>query len=182
MIYFNISQDGDMPQFVKPAAEIAREVPLGGALQVLTPDDLQAKSISAQQRKWLHCKAGPVRVLIGQGWSTESAKLFLKVRYGRSFFVTEITDDNAGKAIGVFYWECRRANCSNTFLPNQVIISNEERLCPNCFGNDLRPIAVKSIMDVAVSDIGLWFENIFDAYPRIQPPNPQWKQKAKETK
>ena len=146
--------------------------------------DFDAQEISEQQRKWLHCKAGPIRELMREGWSFRDAKEYLKVEYGRGIFVVELTDDNFSKIDGVFRWECRRATCRKLIHPMDILIDEDSiRCCPYCSNQEgalLIPIALKSIMDISVKKINLWFDEIFAHMPKIQPPDPDWKKNEKE--
>ncbi len=147
----------------------------------------EAAEISDKQRKWLHCDAGPIKELMRGGWSFRDAKEFIKLEYGREWFVVELTDDNFNKVEGIFRWECNRATCKKLFHALDILGCRDDsgQYCPNCSVYDsLRPIAIKSIMNVSVKKTNLWFAEIFehfpkneDGSPRIQEPDPEWSKK-----
>ncbi|HDY87964.1 MAG TPA: hypothetical protein ENH82_07625 [bacterium] len=145
--------------------------------------------ISDQQRKWLHCQAGPIQELMRDGWSFRDAKEYIKVEYGRHWFVTILTDDNIKKATGYFRWECQHVDCKKIIHPVDILIystgsAHSVRHCPNCQGVALIPIAIKSIVDVSVKNTNLWFKEILthfqknhDGTPKILQPDPEWNKK-----
>lgn len=130
--------------------------------------------ISDQQRKWLHCKAGPVRALMADGWGSDDAKNHLKVKHGRDIFVREVTEENFKKAKGELFWECQIAVCRKLIHPAIVVFQDGKRACPICGSEEIKLIAIRSIMDTSVKKINKWFDNIFSAMPGIKPPNPDW--------
>lgn len=143
--------------------------------------------ISEQQRKWLHCKAGPIRAKVREGWSFREAKEWVKVEYGRQWFVVELTDDNAANVEGVFRWECRKSICRKLIHPMQALsmTGTKARYCPYCSeirneNSKLYPIALKSIRDVSVKKTNRWFAEIFAHMPGIKQPNPDWEKDEKE--
>ena len=138
--------------------------------------------ISDQQRKWLHCKAGPIRELVKTGWGFDDAKLHLKVAHGREWFVTYVTPDNYHKLKGDLYWECEGLMCRKLIHPAIVEYADSKRVCPFCKKPDIRLIAVKSIMNVSVKNTTEWFHNIWDKFPRIKRPDPNWPRKKKVKK
>lgn len=149
------------------------------AIEVRKYDEIA--EISEQQRKWLHCKAGPIRELMREGWSFRDAKEYVKVEYGRQWFVVELTDKNCNEVDGVFRWECKRVACRKLIHPVDVLyyVDNYEnapvkRQCPHCGNVQLKPIAIKSIMAVSVKNTNFWFAEIFDHMPKILPPDPDW--------
>jgi hypothetical protein len=148
--------------------------------------------ISEQQRKWLHCEAGPIRELMRSGWSFREAKEHCKVEWGRPWFVVELTDDNFKDVDGIFRWECRKSLCRKIIHPLDVIsdVSTDTgeviHVCPSC-SSDIFPIALKSIMDVSVAKTNLWFAEIWahfpkneDGTPRVQQPDPNWSKKKEK--
>ena len=140
--------------------------------------------ISEAQRKWVHCKSGPIRKLVAEGWSFREAKEHIKVEYGRQWFVIELTDDNFKKVDGVFRWECRKPLCRKLLHPLDVVIDEYgASVCPECYG-EIHPIALKSIMDVSVKNTNKWFKEIF-AHMKgkdkkgVSQPDPAWSEKEK---
>lgn len=153
-------------------------------VEVRKRDDVA--EISEQQRKWLHCEAGPIRELMRGGWSFREAKEHVKVEYGRQWFVVELTNKNCGTAEGVFRWECRKSVCRKMVHPlhTKAQRSYTNRYCPHCLEqrgvwSDLYPVVIKSIMDVSVKHTNLWFDEIFAHMPKILPPDPDWKIKKR---
>lgn len=152
----------------------------------VTPYDSQDE-ISEAQRKWLHCKNGPIRELMRGGWSFRDAKEHVKVEYGRQWFVVELRHDNFKRIDGVFRWECKKALCRKLIHPMDIFATQDgRRLCPFCEGI-VKPIAIKSIMDVSVKKTNLWFDEIFAHFPknengkpRVEQPDPKWKIKEKK--
>lgn len=143
----------------------------GEAVEAIKHDSRSC--ISKKQNGWLHCKEGPIMYLVGDGWDFYEAKRFLKVKYGRKIFVRDMTNENCTKAKGVFFWECRLAKCRKIVHPQGVIINDNRRLCPDCHSK-LFPIIIKSINQVAPSRIKVWNESIWEAYPLIKKPDPEW--------
>ncbi len=151
--------------------------------------------ISDQQRKWLHCQAGPIQELMRDGWSFRDAKEYIKVEYGREWFVVELTDDNVDNTKGYFRWECRNVDCRKVTHPLDILVMYIDykygRFCPNCWEtkqqhNEVYPIAIKSIMDVSVKNTNLWFGEIWTHFPKnhdgtakILQPDPDWADKLK---
>lgn len=128
--------------------------------------------ISEDQRKWLHCEAGPIRLIINQyHWSFRDSKEYCKVEWGRQWFVVELTDENIDKTDGIFRWECRKSTCRKLHHATEAVydVSTETgeviRVCPNCTG-DLYPIAIKSIMKVSHTKVNLWFREMIEHFPR----------------
>lgn len=148
--------------------------------------------ISEAQRKWLHCKNGPIRELMREGWSFRDAKEHCKVEWGRPWFVVELTDANYKRVEGVLRWECRKVTCRKLIHPMDIRTRYDgdsiRKLCPYCGQSDVKPIAIKSIMRVSVKHTNLWFKEIFahfprtedgspDGSPRIEQPDPAWNTK-----
>ena len=149
--------------------------------------------ISDQQRKWVHCKAGPIQELMREGWSFREAKEYIKVEYGREWFVVELTDKNFKNINGIFRWECRKVTCRKLVHPMDVLHLEYHdevgRYCPFCNNGSLRAIAIRSITDVSVKKTNLWFNEVFahfpkneDGSPRILQPDPEWQKKLQKPK
>lgn len=150
--------------------------------------DGEKEAISDQQRAWLHCDSGPIRMLMAEGWSVEDAKLYLKTRFGRHIFVQDVTGENFQKVRGILRWECHYAFCEKLVHPIKVqaeVIDKDTdspkvvRRCPYCRHSDLRLIAIQSIMDTEINQITEWFEQIFNAFPDLKKPDKEWRTKAK---
>jgi hypothetical protein len=137
--------------------------------------------ISDQQRKWLHCDNGPVRQLMAEGWSFIDAKNHLKRAYGRQWFVKYISEKNFKTVTGEAWWECQAALCNTLIHPVNIGYKDGKRSCPLCGNHKIKLIAIQSIMDKSVKTINLWFDEIFNAMPRLPKPDPNWKQKNKST-
>ena len=171
-------QDGTWQDIIDEAGKHRRSV-----IEVREYDE--NAEISQQQRKWLHCAAGPIRELVRSGWSFREAKEYCKVEWGRQWFVVELTDDNVAKTDGVFRWECRDFKCRKIMHPMDILIDGDgERFCPHC-KSDVYPIALKSIMGMSVKKINLWFAEIWAHFPknedgtaRVQQPDPNWSKKV----
>ena len=134
--------------------------------------------ISEDQRKWLHCEAGPIRLIMTQyAWSFRDAKEYCKVEWGRKWFVVELTDENIDKTDGVFRWECRKVGCRKLIHPVDIVIAKAPygyiRKCPHCGNVEIKPIAIKSIMDVSVTRTNLWFREMIEHFPRHPETNEQ---------
>lgn len=128
--------------------------------------------ISEDQRKWVHCEAGPIRLIMDQyAWSFRDAKEYCKVEWGRKWFVVELTDENIDKTEGVLRFECRRAACGKFFHVLDIRLTLDEdtgeisRVCPNC-GGVVYPIAIKSIMKVSHKKVNMWFREMIEHFPR----------------
>jgi len=176
---------GSLPTYEKPYDQLMLEysdmlLSCGHGEGVETIKHDTKSCISKKQNGWLHCKDGPIMYLVGEGWDFYEAKRFLKVKYGREIFVRDMTNENCNKLKGYFFWECRAAACRNIVHPHNAISAVNKRLCPNCH-SILHPIVIKSINDVAVSRIKAWNDCIWEAYPLIKKPDPEW-YKKKETK
>lgn len=168
-----IAAAGDWNAIMAEAAKYHRA-------KVVVEEYSDKDEISEQQRKWLHCEAGPIRELMRSGWSFREAKEHLKVEYGRHIFVVELTDDNFRRIKGVFRWECKRSLCHKLIHPMDIIANaGKVRLCPYCQHVGIKPLAIKSIMDISVKKTNLWFDEIFAHFPKIQPPDKEWKKKLK---
>lgn len=166
--------DGDWDGIQKAAAEhhVAR----------ITIENNEKLEISEQQRKWLHCKAGPIRKLMEGGWSFREAKEHLKAEYGREWFVVELTNKNFKEIDGIFRYECKAVLCRKLIHPMDIITSDcncQRKLCPFC-GKITKPVALKSIMDVSTRNINLWFSEIFAHMKDIEQPNPEWEKEDKK--
>ena len=151
----------------------------------------EEKEISDQQRKWLHCKDGPIRERMKEGWSFREAKEYVKTEYGREWFVVELDEENINTTKGVFRWECRNVDCRKVMHPMDVDLIQDEltseffRFCPNCWEtkgqiNGVYPIAIRSIMDVSVKKTNMWFDENFAHMPKIKPPDSDWKESTKK--
>ena len=170
------------PAIMREAAKYQRAI-----VDVHEYDD--KAEISEQQCKYLHCKAGPIMELVRDGWSFREAKEYIKVEYGRKWFVVELTDDNCHKVDGVFRWECRFFGCRKLIHPMDATRGTVEndRCCPHC-GSTLSPIALKSITNVSVKNINNWLDEMFAHFPkkkdgitpRILPPDANWRRNEKK--
>ncbi len=147
--------------------------------------------ISDKQRGWIHCKAGPIQELMREGWSFREAKEHLKIEYGRQWFVVELTGENFKDIDGIFRFECKTVLCRKLIHPMDALrfttATGDIRFCPYCNSESLKPVAIKSIMDVSVKNTNLWFAEIFAHFPknhdgslRIQQPDPEWSKKLKK--
>ena len=125
------------------------------------------------------------------GWSFRDAKEHIKVEYGRQWFVVELTGDNFKNIDGVFRWECRKPTCRKLIHPLDIKSLYDgakiRKFCPHCSQSGVKPIAIKSIMDVSVKKTNLWFNEIFehfpkkpDGTPRVPQPDPDWNKPDKE--
>jgi len=138
--------------------------------------DLDTREISEQQRKWLHCDNGPIRrVMKSEKMTFMDAKVFLKVRFGRSFFVKLITADNCNKIEGTPYFEC--LTCHEIIHVAKLNYEKGERCCPECGSIELQLIAVGSSEAVSIKIINMWFDEIFSKIPGLEEPDPKWKEK-----
>ena len=134
--------------------------------------------ISGQQRKWLHSDWGPIHLYMKEEKKTfADAKIFVKVMYGREWFVTVITDDNVDKAIGPAYWECKKTQCQEIFHIKKAFAEPGKRTCSKCGSIDIQLIAIKSINDISVRQTQLWFDEIFDKHPILKKMYDEWKEK-----
>ncbi len=137
--------------------------------------------ISDGQRKWLHCEEGPIRELVRLGWSFKDAKNHLKIAHGRQWFVKDVTEQNFQKVKGELFWECQIAVCRKLAHPAIMEFIDRTtgpvRVCPFCYSDDIKLIAIQSIMDKSIGITNKWFDEIFAAYPKILPPDPNWKKK-----
>lgn len=157
----------------------------------ITIEDDEKLEISEKQSHWLHCKAGPVRELMRDGWSFRNAKEHCKVEWGREWFVVRLTNENYKETKGVFRYECKAVLCRKLIHPLDIRRSDDESqrpLCPHC-GLLTVPIAIKSIMDIPVSNINLWFDEIFEHFPknadgtvRVKQPDKNWRKKLPTSK
>jgi len=186
MIYEVIDIINGQPTYEKPYSELMSEFSNmllsrkhGEGVEVKEID--RNGCISGKQNGWLHCKDGPIMYLVGEGWDFYEAKRFLKVKYGREIFVRDMTDENCSKLKGYFFWECRVTSCRSIVHPHNAIAFGGARLCPNC-EQPLHPISIKSINDVAVSRIKAWNDCIWEAYPDIKKPDPEWYKKQEPSK
>lgn len=136
--------------------------------------DADKAEISEAQRRYFYCREGPIKEFMRHGWSAYDAKNHLKVRYGRHLFVKEVTDDNFQKAKGELFWECQIGICRKLIHPAIIARQDGKRVCPFCHSEDIKLIAIKSIMDKSVKQISEWFQEIFSAFPRIKPPDSRW--------
>lgn len=128
--------------------------------------------ISEDQRKWVHCEAGPIRLIMDQyAWSFRDAKEYCKVEWGRKWFVVELTDENIDKVDGIFRWECCKAKCRKLYHPLEITVYTDNddsvvRCCPACGSEGLTPIAIKSIMKVSVNKVNMWFREMIEHFPK----------------
>jgi len=144
--------------------------------------DLDQRTISEQQRKWLHCDNGAIRVIMKAEKKTfMDAKVFLKVRFGRAFFVEYITPENYQKVKGVPYWECQNTFCKEVSHVAVMGYENGIRQCPKCGNIDIKLIAIKSSEDQPIKTINLWFKEMISKIPNLPEPNPEWDKTKQET-
>lgn len=169
------------PTYEKPYGQLMREYSdlltsckRGEGVETIKHDSKSC--ISKKQNGWLHCKDGPIMYLVGEGWDFYEAKRFLKVKFGRKIFVREMTDKNCMNAKGVFFWECQIASCRKLIFPWQIMHNAmlNQKVCPHCSQSKTMPIILKSINQVAPSRIKAWNEAIWEAYPAIKRPDPEW--------
>ena len=152
--------------FEKPLKEILREIRPGGGLKVLDPDEC----ISEKQNSWLHCENGPIRVLMKKNkMGFMEAKVYLKTEFGKHWFVRSVNGDNYESAKGVLYWYCLEPLCEQTAIHIlRIAREGNIRQCPKCGSGEIRLIAVKSINQVSVKNIKLWFDEITRHYPELE--------------
>lgn len=176
MIYPVTSIINNQPTFSKPLDEILGELKQGGAIKLLSPEE----SISEQQNAWLHCKDGPIRMLMkAQGVGFMDAKVYLKTEFGKHWFVKDIIPADVGNCRDAIYWYCQVTACEKkAFHLLQANREGDIYVCPECGSSDIKLIAVKSINKKAVSTIKLWFDEIIRHFQgKLLPPNPELKEK-----
>lgn len=177
--YVNLSKDPGAPRFEKMMGDILAEVKPGGAIKILSPDE----SISEQQNKWLHCKDGPVRMLIkAKNMGFVEAKVYLKTEFGKHWFVKDINPANVNSCTDAIYWYCNVTACEKKAF--HVLQANQEGniyVCPECGSSDIKLIAVKSINKKAVSIIRLWFDEIIRHFQgKLPDPDPRWREREND--
>ena len=165
------------PTFGTPLNEILAQCKAGGAVKVLDPDEC----ISEQQNKWLHCKDGPVMMLMRTDkMGFMEAKLYLKTEFGWHWFVKDVIPADVKSCTDPIYWYCNVTACEKrSFHLLQADREGNIYVCPGCGSSDIKLISIKSINKKAVSVIRLWFDEIIKHYPQdLLPPNPELKKKA----
>ena len=137
--------------------------------------------ISDQQRKWLHGKMGPIHHYMKDKRATfADAKNFVKVRYGREWLVTVITNENIDNAVGVPYWECKQTQCQEVFHIAKALTEPGKKTCCKCGSENIQLIAIRSTMDVSIHQTYLWFNEIFDKIPILKKLYDEWKEKQEK--
>jgi hypothetical protein len=159
--------------FEKPLKEILAELKPGGGIKILDPDEC----ISDRQNGWLHCKNGPIRLLMKRNkMSFIEAKVYLKTEFGWSWFVKGVDRDNYLQATGALYWYCHKSFCEKrAFHLLDAGTEGGMRQCPGCGSQGIQLIAIQSINKKSVSTIKLWFDEIIKHFAKdLLPPNPDF--------
>ncbi|MDD5459738.1 MAG: hypothetical protein PHF37_10145 [Phycisphaerae bacterium] len=146
----------------------------------------EAKEISLQQMKWIHCDAGPIKLFADfQGVSLLDAELELKRKCARKLFVIEVSGHNWEKLInGRFFYECQRSICNKLVYPHRVMIVGRKRVCPHCGHASVRLIHINSKTSLSAKQTTEWMKSMVsfceDLKIKIQMPDKDWKENKHE--
>lgn len=137
--------------------------------------DADAVNISERQRGWLHCEEGAIRkVMKSEKMTFLDAKVFLKVKFGRAWFVKFITPENYQTVGGSIYWECQEPFCREIIHVAKIDFEGGKRQCPKCGSGNIRLISVKSSENQSVKIINMWFKEMLDKIKGLEEPKEDW--------